>query len=85
MSNAIETLSQDRSQPTPDFVERRDYGPGGTEVARERRQFANSHEGLSDDAKELAQAIDGYKLRHRRRFITYEEMLAVVTSLGYHK
>ena len=28
-------------------------------------------------------AIDGYKLRHRRRFITYEEMLSVVKSLGY--
>ena len=34
---------------------------------------------------ELAQAIDQYKLRHRRRFITFEEMLAVVKSLGYHR
>lgn len=67
------------------FVDRRfTTGPGKSQDS-ERRQFANSHEGLSPDAQELAQAIDGYKLRHRRRFITYEEMLAVFQSLGYHK
>jgi len=51
----------------------------------ERRQFSNSHEELSPDAAELARAIDQYKLLHRRRFITYEEMLAVIKSLGYHQ
>jgi hypothetical protein len=30
-------------------------------------------------------AIDQYKLQHHRRFITYEEMLAVIKGLGYHK
>jgi hypothetical protein len=34
---------------------------------------------------ELADAIDSYKLAHRRRFITSEEMLRVVRSLGYNK
>ncbi len=38
-----------------------------------------------DEARELATAIDAYKLAHRRRFITYEEMLSVVKSLGYTK
>ncbi len=52
---------------------------------RERRQFTNSHDELSQPARELAQAIDGYKLRHRRRFITFEEMLSVIQSLGYRK
>jgi hypothetical protein len=33
----------------------------------------------------LADAIDSYKLAHRRRFITFEEMLGVVRSLGYNK
>lgn len=70
---------------SPPFVDRRTYdssfGPPGVE----RRQFANSHEELSPEARELAQAIDSYKLRHRRRFITYEEMLAVIKSLGYHR
>ncbi len=67
------------------FVDRRfSTGPSESQTS-ERRQFANSHEGLSPEAQELAQAIDGYKSRHRRRFVTYEEMLAVVKSLGYHK
>ncbi|MGL4942100.1 MAG: hypothetical protein ACRC46_02785 [Thermoguttaceae bacterium] len=51
----------------------------------ERRSFADAYEGLSPNAMELAQAIDNYKAQQRRRFITYEEMLAVVLSLGYHK
>jgi hypothetical protein len=51
----------------------------------ERRQFANSYEELSPDAAELAQAIDGYKVQHRRRFVTFEEMLAVIKSLGYKR
>jgi hypothetical protein len=51
----------------------------------ERRQFSNSHEELSPEAAELAQAIDHYKLCHRRRFITFEEMLSVVKSLGYSR
>jgi hypothetical protein len=67
------------------FVERRvSSGPAGFE-GRERRQFTNSHDELSPDARELATAIDNYKLQHRRRFITFEEMLYVLKMLGYHK
>ena len=67
------------------FVDRRTYEPRSAPMNRERRQFSNSHAGLSPDARELAMAIDEYKLVHRRRFITYEEMLSVVRSLGYQK
>jgi len=67
------------------FVDRRNYTVQTWAPQRERRQFTNSHEDLTPDARELAQAIDSYKLVHRRRFITYEEMLAVVKSLGYRK
>lgn len=68
------------------FVDRRNYdATPGVPCGHERRQFTNSHDGLSPEARELAVAIDQYKLRHRRRFITYEEMLAVVQELGYHK
>lgn len=67
------------------FVERRVGRAEGEFGGRERRQFTNSHEELSPDAKELAQAIDNYKLQHRRRFITFEEMLFVMKQLGYHK
>ncbi len=77
MSHGLET-------PVGPFVERRTLG-SQVPPEYERRQFANCHESLSPEARELAQAIDGYKLQHRRRFITYEEMLAVIKSLGYHK
>ncbi len=67
------------------FVDRRSFDPGVGRPDRERRQFTNSHDELSPEAHALATAIDEYKLVHRRRFITYEEMLNVVKSLGYHK
>ena len=66
------------------FVDRRSYEQTAT-PGRERRQFTNSHSDLSPPARELATAIDEYKLMHRRRFITYEEMLSVVLELGYRK
>lgn len=78
-------MSQGLETPTQPFVDRRSYSNAGPPPHRERRQFGNSQEGLSPEAAELADAIDGYKLRHRRRFITYEEMLSVISSLGYHK
>ena len=67
------------------FVDRRNYSVQAGTPQRERRQFTNSHDELSPEARELAQAIDSYKLMHRRRFITYEEMLAVMKSLGYSR
>lgn len=80
-----QVLQSPISHPTATFVDRR--SPAATEgmAVCERRQFGNSHDGLSPDATELAQAIDHYKMRHRRRFITFEEMLAVIKSLGYHR
>lgn len=66
---------------TNQFVDRRESGSAsGTS---ERRQFGSSHSGLSDAGRELAVAIDKYKLQHHRRYITCDEMLAVITSLGY--
>ncbi len=78
-------MSQGLDPTCADFVDRRNYEVLTDPPRVERRQFANSHEGLSSDAQELARAIDGYKIQHRRRFINAEEMLAVVKSLGYHK
>lgn len=66
------------------FVERRTNAGGGIE-GNERRQFSDSHEQLSPEASELGKAIDQYKLINRRRYITYEEMLSVIKSLGYSK
>ncbi|MGA2035750.1 MAG: hypothetical protein ABSG68_26175 [Thermoguttaceae bacterium] len=78
-------MSQGLQDSAETFVDRRAYDVAGRAPVFERRQFANSYEGLSPDATELGRAIDEYKLRHRRRFITYEETLAVVKSLGYHR
>ncbi len=72
-------------QNNPLFVDRRDTDLSPTPPGVERRQFANSHSELSPLARELAVAIDEYKIRHRRRFITFEEMLSVIEGLGYHK
>jgi len=65
------------------FVDRRRQSSDQGAPGRERRQFTNSHDELSPEARQLARAIDGYKLTHRRRFITYEEMLSVIKQLGY--
>lgn len=77
-------MSQGLKPPLQSFVDRRE-NEGLAPVGFERRQFCNSYQEVSPDAAELATAIDSYKLQHRRRFINYEEMLSVITSLGYHK
>jgi hypothetical protein len=73
------------TQPPVTFVDRRNPTAVEGMPICERRQFANSHDDLSPEAADLARAIDSYKLVHRRRFITFEEMLAVIKSLGYHQ
>jgi hypothetical protein len=87
MSSALEAATLDSTlvteSPIP-FIDRRSPLPADSPF-RERRQFTNSHEELSPEAAELARAIDGYKLMHRRRFIDFEEMLGVIKSLGYRK
>ncbi len=78
-------MSQVLQSPPDTFIDRRSYDVSQRTPALERRQFADAYEELSPDAQELGRAVDEYKLRHRRRFITYEETLALVKSLGYHK
>ncbi len=71
-------------QAPAEFVDRRqNSSPASGGI--ERRQFGNTHYGLSPAARELAETIDNYKLQNRRRYITYEEMLKVITDLGYVK
>jgi hypothetical protein len=73
------------TSPAVPFVDRRRPVAFEGMPVCERRQFTDSYEALSPDAAELACAIDQYKVVHRRRFITQEELLAVVKSLGYHR
>lgn len=65
------------------FVDRR--GARGRSEDGERRQFGSSHSGLSEAGRELAIAIDQYKVQHHRRYITCDEMLSVLRDLGYAK
>lgn len=70
---------------TRPFIDRRHADTPAQPVGRERRQFVDSHDELSPEARDLAAAVDQYKLVHRRRFITYEELLDVIRSLGYQR
>lgn len=65
------------------FAERRRAEAGAPGV--ERRQFSDSRQTSRPEIDELARAIDQYKLLHRRRFITFEELYDVMMSLGYHR
>lgn len=91
VGNRIVSIPQALEQPNDklaidqSFIDRRRSSATSSTPARERRQFTNSHSELSVEAAELAQAIDAYKAQHRRRFINYEEVLAVVQSLGYSR
>jgi hypothetical protein len=69
--------------PQAPFVERRkrDEGGGG----QERRQFGNSYRDLSPRARELAEAVDKFKLENHRRYVTAEELLVVIDELGYRR
>lgn len=71
-------------QSTLPFVDRR-QGGARRDGGPERRQFVDSRRSFRPEVTELAEAVDRYKLRHRRRFITFEELYDVMAELGYHK
>ena len=77
--------SLNSSQPIPEvsFVDRRQQ-PGVAERG-ERRQFGNSYNNLSPEGRQLAEAIDAYKVEHHRRYITTDELLGVLGRLGYKR
>ena len=67
------------------FVDRRQPDVQDRPEGTDRRQFSDAQSSTSPDAMELAEAVDQYKLRHRRRFITFDELYDVLMTLGYHK
>ena len=67
-----------------EFVDRR-QNSGPRREGSERRQFVDSRQSFRPEVIELAEAVDQYKLRHRRRFITFEELYDVIAGLGYRK
>ncbi len=70
---------------TPPLVDRRRRSQSERPDVLERRQFRDSYSETNPQARELGEAIDQYKMTNRRRFITVDELLNVITSLGYHK
>jgi len=72
-------------QNTAAFADRRQGGTNSRKEGGERRQFVDSRQTFRPEVIELAEAVDQYKLRHRRRFITFEELYDVMSELGYHK
>lgn len=77
-------------QPTTEqksaaFPDRRQAPTTPRDGGAERRQFGNSHANLRPEVAELADAVDRYKLMHRRRFITFDELYDVIAGLGYKK
>ncbi|QEG25035.1 hypothetical protein [Mariniblastus fucicola] len=77
--------SQSSTDQLAGFVDRRDPSRQRKSTGLERRQFSDGHNDLSMDAAELGRAVDQYKLENHRRFVTYEELLSVICSLGYEK
>lgn len=76
---AAESQTEDGS-----FINRR-KADGLSPTGAERRQFNSSYSELSPEGAELGEAVDRYKLNHRRRFVTYDEILEVLASLGYSR
>lgn len=81
------TSTSIESEPIGNGTERRNRENfGNSELPdTERRQFGNTYSNLSLEGQELAQAIDRYKMKYRRRYITTDEIILVLKDLGYHK
>ncbi|MCA9086360.1 MAG: hypothetical protein KDA81_20015 [Planctomycetaceae bacterium] len=69
----------------PQFVDRRRSAETTNQSGAERRQFRDGDRSRRPEVAEFAAAVDEYKISHRRRFITFEELFDVFTSLGYHR
>lgn len=85
MTTQESSLPNPSDQDTSGFVDRRDPNRQRKSTGLERRQFSDGHNNLSLEAAELGRAVDQYKLENHRRFVTYEELLGVIKSLGYSK
>lgn len=69
---------------SPDFIDRRRSSESNAPGV-ERRQFKDGNRSSRPEVAEFADAIDDYKIKNRRRFITFEELFDVMMSLGYHR
>ena len=67
------------------FVDRREASTNTGVAGFERRQFRDGNRSSRPEVAEFADAIDEYKVTHRRRFVTFEELFDVMSGLGYHR
>ena len=65
--------------------DRRKHRGGSRDEGPERRQFNDARVSNNHEALELAAAIDAYKVRHHRKYMTFEELHDVIIGLGYRK
>lgn len=73
------------SQLPEGFVRRKPSSSRYQSAGIERRQFPNSGVDLSEDAVELANAIDIYKHQNGIQKINTQQLLNVIQSLNYSK
>jgi hypothetical protein len=66
------------------LVARRNFPPV-YDAGGQPPQFVDLLRAARPEVTELAEAVDQYKLRHRRRLISFEELYEVITELGYRK
>lgn len=79
-------MNTENSDMQTSFQDRRDRASSQLQNhGMERRQFSDGHSSLTPDAGELGRAVDQYKLVNRRRYVSYEELLNIIKSLGYEK
>lgn len=67
------------------FVDRRKSYPDYSPLGRDRRQFGANYDDLTPAGRDLAIAIDNYKLERHRRFINADELLDVIEATGYRR
>jgi len=75
---------QDENEVLDRFPNRRQRSRSSQD-GLERRQFSSNYSELSPAGAELGQAIDSYKVANHRRYVTYDEILQVLSTLGYHR
>ncbi len=85
MSTDNRTFGSNQDLDAAAFVDRRGRSGAEASPSKERRQFSDGRENLSPEAAELANAVDQYKMANRRKYVSYEEVLTVIKSLGYSK
>ena len=78
-------MSQTLDLPAQSFVERRGFDVAEAHAADRTAAVRQQLRRAFPRSPRTRPAIDEYKLRHRRRFITYEETLSVIQSLGYRR